>query len=337
MKILAALEQRALAAGAKGTHIELMLRAWLGGQGLDAFARHPAFAFPSSLLPALDGLTTLLDGVARTVSTHPSADGSCRLLIELADGLRVESVLLDRGTLCVSTQVGCAVGCVFCKTGESGLLRNLEVSEVLAQVALARRMRRVIRVVFMGMGEPAHNLEAVLLAIRYLGNAGQIAHKNLVFSTVGSRAVFERLPAADVRPALALSLHTTFADKRRELLPRAPGMDPASLVAAADTYAHRIHHPVQYQWTLLRGINDGDDEVARLIPLLLGRNAILNFIPYNRVQGFAFDRPAWDHGVAMVRKLRAAGIVATVRRSGGQDVDGACGQLRARSAGILPS
>ena len=126
-------------------------------------------------------------------------------------GQTVESVLLPRDGVCVSTQVGCAVGCVFCMTGRDGLLRQLGSAEIVAHVFLARARRPIRRVVFMGMGEPAHNLDNVLDAIELLGTAGAIGHKNLVFSTVGDRRVFERLPQCDVKPALALSLHTTRA------------------------------------------------------------------------------------------------------------------------------
>jgi 23S rRNA (adenine2503-C2)-methyltransferase len=153
--------------------------------------------------------------------------------VALPDGQTVESVLLPAPAgLCVSTQVGCAVGCVFCMTGTGGLLRQLGSAEIVAQVALARTLRPVNKVVFMGMGEPAHNLDAVLEAIELLGTGGNIGHKNLVFSTVGDPRVFERLPQQRVKPALALSLHTT-SRPCAELLPRAPRFDPADLVRPA--------------------------------------------------------------------------------------------------------
>jgi 23S rRNA (adenine2503-C2)-methyltransferase len=164
----------------------------------------------------------------------------------------VESVLLPRDGLCVSTQVGCAVGCSFCMTGRSGLLRQLGSAEIVAQVVLARARRKVGKVVFMGMGEPAHNMDNVLDAIELLGTAGGIGHKNLVFSTVGDRRVFERLPQGTVKPALALSLHTTRAELRAQLLPKAQAIDPAELVELGEDYARATGYPIQYQWTLLR-------------------------------------------------------------------------------------
>ena len=192
---------------------------------------------------------------------HPGATVA-RLLVELADGQMVESVLLPRGGLCVSTQVGCAVGCVFCMSGRDGLLRQLGSAEIVAQVVLARRRRAVNKVVFMGMGEPAHNLDNVLEAIQLLGTQGNIGHKNLVFSTVGDLRVFERLPQETVKPALALSLHTTDAALRARLLPHAPQIAVEELVERAEAYARATGYPVQYQWTLLEGINDSRVKVG---------------------------------------------------------------------------
>jgi len=263
-------------------------------------------------------------------SEHPGADGSARLLIELSDGHTVESVLLPRDGLCVSTQVGCAVGCLFCMTGREGLLRQLGSAEIVAQVVLARHLRVVKRVVFMGMGEPAHNMDNVLDAIDLLGTAGAIGHKNLVFSTVGDRRVFERLPLGRVKPALALSLHTTDAELRARLLPRAPRIAPAELVELGERYARSTGYPIQYQWTLLEGINDSDEEMEALVKLLSGKYAMMNFIPFNAVDGLDFKRPASERASALVGQLHQRGIVARLRDSAGQDIDGGCGQLRAR-------
>jgi 23S rRNA (adenine2503-C2)-methyltransferase len=232
--------------------------------------------------------------------------------------------------LCVSTQVGCAVGCVFCKTGEGGLARQLGSAEIVAQVALARARRAVDKVVFMGMGEPAHNLDNVLDAIDLLGTAGGIGHKNLVFSTVGDARVFERLPLGAVKPALALSLHSTFDERRNALLPRAPRIAVADLLERAEAYARATGYPTQLQWTLLAGVNDGDDEVEGLVRLLRGKYAILNMIPYNHVEGFAYRRPSAERCTELFRTLNQRGVLTRVRQSAGQDVDAGCGQLRSR-------
>ena len=310
-----------------------MLRAWLQAQALDSGARRhrPEDFLPQQVRNALPEISAELAALARLQAEHQGLDGSARLLVELADGQTVESVLLPRDGLCVSTQLGCAVGCLFCMTGRDGLLRQLGSAEIVAQVVLARRLRTVKKVVFMGMGEPAHNLDNVLEAIELLGTAGAIGHKNLVFSTVGDRRVFDRLPRGIVKPALALSLHTTDADLRARLLPRAPRIDPEELIEFGEIYARATGYPIQYQWTLLEGVNDSDEEMARLVSLLAGKYAMMNFIPYNSVNGLEFKRPSWERAAQLAGYLHQHGIVSRLRDSAGQDIDGGCGQLRARS------
>lgn len=325
--------QRLRDLGAKSCHEQRLLRAWMYARPLDSGARrHRSEDFlPLAMRNALPALTKELDALAQVRSEHPGEDGSARLLVELSDGQTVESVLLPRDGLCVSTQVGCAVGCLFCMTGRDGLLRQLGSAEIVAQVVLARTRRPVKKVVFMGMGEPAHNMDNVLEAIGLLGREGGIGHKNLVFSTVGDRRVFERLPLGEVKPALALSLHTTDPDLRARLLPKAPRIDPAELVELGENYARLTGYPIQYQWTLLDGVNDTEAEMERLVGLLSGKYAMMNFIPYNTINGVSFKRPAWARAEALARRLREGGIIACLRDSAGQDIDGGCGQLRARS------
>jgi len=332
------LRQALRAHGAKTCHEERVLRAWLRARPLDSGAkRRRAEDFhPLELRAALPAIEAELHGLARVRSAHAGEDGSERLLVELADGQSVESVLLPRDGLCVSTQVGCAVGCVFCMTGRDGLLRQLGSAEIVAQFVLGRARRTVKRVVFMGMGEPAHNLDNVLEAIDLLGTAGGIGHKNLVFSTVGDRRVFERLPRQTVKPALALSLHTTNAELRTRLLPKAPRLDPAELVELGEQYARTTGYPIQYQWTLLDGINDSEEEMDGIVRLLSGKYAILNLIPYNTTEGEGFRRPAQERAEEMVRLLHRRRILTKLRNSAGQDIDGGCGQLRARSQETRP-
>jgi 23S rRNA (adenine2503-C2)-methyltransferase len=326
------IRQRLRALGAKPLHEQRLLRQWAQALAPGSGRRqHDDDFLPGALHEAIDALRAEWAGLARLQSAHPSADGSQRLLVALADGQTVEAVLLPRGGLCVSSQVGCAVGCVFCMTGRGGLQRQLGSAEMVAQVALARTMRPVKKVVFMGMGEPSHNLDNVMEAIELLGTAGGIGHKQLVFSTVGDARVFERLPAGRVKPALALSLHSTKAALRAELLPRAAALSPEVLVAAGEAYARATGYPIQYQWTLLEGINDGDDEVDGITRLLAGKYAMMNLIPYNSVDGLAFSRPGAERAQAMARALNRRGVLTKLRQSAGQDVDGGCGQLRARS------
>jgi 23S rRNA (adenine2503-C2)-methyltransferase len=326
----------------------------------------------SLVIPRIAG-----EGTNVALRASSNNDEVARLLVELHDGQMVESVLLPRGGLCISTQVGCAVGCVFCMSGKNGLLRQLGSAEIVAQVVLARRRRAVSKVVFMGMGEPAHNLDNVLEAIDVLGTQGNIGHKNLVLSTVGDLRVFERLmdkcthvdqpspqPSDEttshstkhdksmqvagyptsgrgserevqssilVKPALALSLHTTDAALRAKLLPHAPQIAIAELVERAEVYARATSYPVQYQWTLIEGMNDSDAELERIAALLAEKYAVMNFIPFNPVDGLPYRRPSTERIAAMVAYLKQRGILAKIRDSAGQEIEGACGQLRARA------
>ena len=320
------------AAGAKPAQVQRLLRQWTQALAAPGGPSAPEHSLSKPLRALWDELLPELQGLMHLRSQHPADDGAVRLLLGLNDGQTAEAVLLPKGGLCVSTQVGCAVGCVFCMTGRDGLIRQIGSAEIVAQVALARTLRPVRRVVFMGMGEPAHNLDAVLEAIDLLGTAGGIGHKNLVFSTVGDPRVFERLPLAAVKPALALSLHTTKPALRAELLPRAPRLSPDALVEMGETYARATGYPIQYQWTLMAGVNDGEDEVQGIVRLLRGKVAMMNLIPYNRVDDLPWQRPSADRARAMCEALNALGILTRLRQSAGQDVEGGCGQLRAREA-----
>jgi len=322
---------RLRALGANADHERRFLRLWVQGLPQTSGRRPLAEFLPARLRAALPELEAELASLVTLQSQHASAEGGARLLLRLDDGQTAEGVLLPRGGVCVSSQIGCAVGCVFCMTGREGLIRQLGSAEIVAQVVLARRLQPLRKVVFMGMGEPAHNLDNVMEAIELLGTLGGFAHKQLVFSTVGDPRVFERLPQGPVRPALALSLHSTDAELRARLLPRAPRLSPEELVAQADRYAGLTGYPIQYQWTLLEGINDSDAEVAGIVRLLRGKYAVMNLIPYNTVEDLPYRRPARERALEIARTLHWQGILTTLRDSAAQDVEGGCGQLRARA------
>ena len=325
------LRERLRDLGAKPCHEDRLLRGWSQVSSYDRKGSPAATFFPAALRRELPAIEAELEGLTRLKSEHPAGDGVARLLVELHDGQMAESVLLPRGGLCVSTQVGCAVGCVFCMSGRAGLLRQLGSAEIVAQVVLARRRRAVSKVVFMGMGEPAHNLDNVLEAIEVLGMQGNIGHKNLVLSTVGDLRVFERLPQETMKPALALSLHTTDDALRAKLLPHAPNIPVEELVERAEAYARATGYPVQYQWTLIEGMNDNDAELERIVQLLTGKYAIMNFIPFNDVDGLPYRRPSPERAAYIVGTLKQRGLVTQLRDSAGQEIEGACGQLRARA------
>ena len=331
------LREHLRALGARPKHESRVLRLWSQALPQDSGRRKLDSFMPATLRNALPQLSDQLAGLTTLQSEHPASDGSSRLLIRLGDGQTVESVLLPRDGLCVSSQVGCAVGCVFCMTGKDGLIRQVTGGEIVAQVALARRLRPVKKVVFMGMGEPSHNLDNVMQAIDVLGTVGNIGHKNLVFSTVGDERAFAQLPLGPVKPAMALSLHTTRADLRARLLPKAPRISPQDLVEMGEAYARSTGYPIQYQWTLLEGINDTDEEIEGIVRLLQGKYALMNLIPYNAVDDLPYKRPSWERAAQMARQLHQRGILTKLRNSAGQDVEGGCGQLRARALATEPS
>ena len=326
---LETLHQRLLALGAKPIHYGYLYRALFG---IVTWPDQNDPKLPKALREALPEIKADIEGVLRVVDRHQGEEkDSLKLLFQLQDGHTIESVLLPREGVCVSSQVGCAVGCVFCMTGQSGLIRQLTDLEIVAQVIEAKRLRPETRkVVFMGMGEPSHNLKNVMSAIEFLGTYSQIPHKNLVLSTVGDQRVFDALNESKVKPALAISLHTTIKEKRERLLPRAGKISIESIVDQAESYARETGYPIQYQWTLMDEINDGDDELANIARLLTGKYALMNFIPVNAVDNSPYKRPEWSRCQEMAKTLKASRILAKFRHSAAQDVEGGCGQLRYR-------
>lgn len=324
---LAALERRLT-----GTKLRLARRLVLEGGMPDPEAMLRRGAAPT--IAERDWLEGFAGLATRVVDVATSADGARRLVIGLEDGERVESVVMGDGGVCVSTQVGCAVGCRFCASGIGGLRRNLTGAEILEQVAHARRLHPGIRrVVYMGIGEPTHNLPNVLAAAEVLGRDGGVHERSQTLSTVGSIRALARLTAAGTRPSLALSLHAADDALRAELLPNAGTDSVTDLVAAADAYAAASGREVQYAWALLRGVNDRRADVDAIVALLGGRRGYLNVIPWNPVPELPFRRPERFAAIAFVAALRARGVFTTIRWSAGVDAEAACGQLRrARAA-----
>lgn len=317
--------------GAKPAHVRKINRALFG---LAAWPTQDDEHLPKAVRARLDDFRREWECAARIHARHHGADGeSEKLLLELVDGQLIETVLLPRNGVCVSTQIGCAVGCVFCMTGRSGLIRQLTDAEIAAQIILARRLRpETKKVVFMGMGEPSHNLKNVLAALRFAADYGAFGHKNLVISTVGDERLFAALFASDVKPGLAVSLHTVDEAKRKRLLPKGTRMTVDELMDASGRYAAHSGYPVQYEWTLMEGVNDSNEEALQLADRLAGQYAMVNYIPVNDVPGSPWRRPEASRILELQKLLRARGIVATARISAAQEVAGGCGQLRARRA-----
>jgi 23S rRNA (adenine2503-C2)-methyltransferase len=272
-----------------------------------------------------------------------SSDGTHKLLLRLRDGQVVECVLLkeaDRRTVCISTQVGCGMGCVFCASGLGGVVRNLSAAEILEELLHARNLlpaaERLTHVVVMGMGEPLANLDALLetLAIATTppekGGLG-LSARHVTISSVGLPAKIRQFADLGKQYHLAVSLHAPNDALRTQIVPTNDKIGLTAILEAADYFYAKTGRQVTYEYVLLRDLNDGGVHAGELTRLLHGRQAHVNLIPFNDVEDLPYRRPtqqALDNFLAI---LRSAGISVKVRKRKGADIDAACGQLR-RSA-----
>ncbi len=281
---------------------------------------------------------------SRVIETHRSEDGTVKLLVGLSDGERVECVLIpegDRRTACISTQVGCGVGCVFCASGAKGVVRNLEAFEIVEQVLWLRDaaapadgpsgpQARLTNIVVMGMGEPLHNVANLVRALRIVQDPEGIdlGSRRITVSTSGPLRGFEELLASGLRVNLAISLHAPTDEMRRRLVPRGGTGTVADLLDMARRWFETTGRDVTFEYVLLGGINDRDED-ARALARLAGPHRNVNLIPMNPVS-FAPDlkSPAPERVARFEEILRKAGVVVHARRQRGDDVAAACGQLR---------
>ena len=266
-----------------------------------------------------------------------SRDGTDKLLVTWPGGGRVECVLLRDGhrrSICVSSQVGCAMGCVFCASGLDGVDRNLTRGEILEQMLrLQSRLadgQRLSHIVMMGMGEPLANLDNVLSALSVAKSEPGlgISPRRITISTVGLPPAIDRLARHGVPYNLAVSLHAPDEELRNRLVPvnRKIGID--AVLAAADRYFDTTHRRLTFEYVLLGGINDGDDHARRLVSVLKRRSPMLNVIPYNRVDGLPYREPTRERIAAFKRILQSGGINVQFRVQKGDEINAACGQLR---------
>lgn len=273
---------------------------------------------------------------------YASDDGTTKFVLTLSDGRAVESVLIpeeDRTTLCVSTQIGCTLDCGFCLTGTMGLQRNLRAAEILMQVLIARHYshaRPITNLVFMGMGEPLANMDALVASIRRLTNATWglgFSPRRITVSTAGLASRLKDLAPLGVN--LAVSLNATTDEQRSRLMPAANRLHSLrSLMTACRAYPLRPHRRLTFEYVLLGDVNDRPEDARRLAALVRGLRSKVNLIPFNPFPGSLYRRPS-DERVTMFQEiLRQAGLDAFVRRSRGRDVLGACGQLGSLSTEI---
>ena len=299
-----------------------------------------------------DRLATEAPPALRTVTEATSADAmTVKWLWELPDGARIETVLMhydDRSTVCISTQAGCAMACGFCATGQGGFERNLSTGEIVEQVVRASRRardadRRVSNIVLMGMGEPLANYDRSLDAVHRIHDAIGLSARHITLSTVGIVPGIRRLADEPLPINLAVSLHAADDELRDELVPINRRYPIADLVAACVHYQQSHNRRLSFEWALIDGINDRDEDARRLADIAHHLRAHVNLIPLNRTPGWPTQgSPA--RRVAEFRDLLGSlGVNTTVRANRGTDIDAACGQLRAsvgagdRQPGSMPT
>ncbi len=267
---------------------------------------------------------------------YDSSDGTRRYLLNLSDGRTVEAVLMpedNRDTICLSSQVGCAVDCQFCLTAKMGLERNLTAGEMVAQVLLVMEHNglsptdRRLNLVLMGMGEPLLNLPNVLKATRLLTGAIGIAPKRITLSTSGIIPKMEELGLADVRPRLAISLNASYEAQRREIMPLTKKYHLADLMEACRRYPLRKDERLTFEYVLLKDVNDTDEDARRVVQLIRKLNCKVNLIALNPGPGIPYGTPTPER-VESFQRIVKEQVPCYLRKPRGRDIYAACGQLK---------
>jgi 23S rRNA (adenine2503-C2)-methyltransferase len=326
------------------------LRAWLAERGQPPMRvnqirkqvlanRAVAFEEMTDLPKELRGELAAAFAVFSTqVERHLTAsDGTHKLVLRLNDARMIECVLIQdegRATACISTQVGCGMGCVFCASGLNGVVRNLTSGEILEQLVRLRNLvgtdGRLTHIVVMGMGEPLANLEELLAALEVAGDKQGlgIGARHITISSVGLPAKIRRLAEFGKQYHLAVSLHAPNDALRTRIVPTNDKTGIPAILEAADYFFKKTGRQVTYEYVVLGGLNDGPDHAKELARLLAGRKAHVNLIPWNDVEGLPYRRPADEDLTGFIDTLRRAGVSVKVRKRKGSEIDAACGQLR---------
>lgn len=289
-----------------------------------------------------------------TIDKHfASRDDTHKLLVRLVDGKRIECVLIQddgRATACISTQVGCGMGCVFCASGLNGVERNLTVGEILEQLVLLRNLTvdpngppqfgqtgplatRLTHIVVMGMGEPLANLDNLLAALATAGakDGLDIGARHITISTVGLPAKIERLAESGKQYHLAVSLHAPNDELRSQIVPTNDKTGIPAILAASDAFYAKTGRQVTFEYVVLGGLNDQPVHARQLAMLLKGRKAHVNLIPWNDVEGLPYRRPRDEDLNGLIDELKRSGTSVKVRKRKGSEIDAACGQLRRKA------
>ncbi|HEX8203959.1 MAG TPA: 23S rRNA (adenine(2503)-C(2))-methyltransferase RlmN, partial [Isosphaeraceae bacterium] len=328
------------------------LAAWMADHGEPAFRARQVLRWvfgrraegfdamtdlPERLRRALEAEWTVFG--TRVVHHDVAPDGTDKLLLACGDGRRIECVVMaedGRRTACISTQVGCGMGCVFCASGLKGVERNLTRGEILEQVLRLRNLlppgEALTNLVVMGMGESLANLDNLVAALDRICAAEGLGlgQRRVTISTVGLPEKMRKLAALDRQYHLAVSLHAPTEALRNELVPVNERIGLGAVLEAADAYFQRSGRQVTFEYVLLRGVNDRPEDAHALAGLLAGRKAHVNLIPYNPVPGLPFERPEPAAIRRFVAIVRAAAVSVSVRKTKGRRIDAACGQLRRR-------
>ncbi len=264
-------------------------------------------------------------------------DGTNKFLFELEDGNVIESVLMrykHGNSVCISSQVGCRMGCKFCASTIGGLERNLRPSEMLGEIYQIQKItgERVSNIVVMGTGEPLDNYENFVKFVRLLSDERglNISQRNITISTCGIVPNMMRLAEEELQITLALSLHGATQEKREVLMPIAKKYQLNDVLSACDYYFEKTGRRITFEYSLVHGVNDRDEDAEELISILKNRNCHLNLIPVNPIKERNFQKPSRKSAENFKNKLEKSGINVTIRREMGSDIDGACGQLRRR-------
>ncbi len=334
------LEQALEALGHPRFHARQIFR-WIYKRGVTDFALMSDLG--RELRTELAGAWSL--GAPAVERQERSQDGTTKFLLRLADGKHIEAVYIPdtpSQTFCISTQVGCAMKCAFCLTGKMGIDRNLTAGEIAGQVrVLARELGMLdtrFNIVLMGMGEPLHNYDATMKALRILADEHGFAMpgRRMTLSTVGVLPALERLAAEPLMPNLAISLHSTTEEQRDMLVPINRKYGLKDLLDACRRFPLKRRERITFEYVLLREVNDTPEDARRLVTLLHGIRGKVNLLPLNEAAGIPFERPSDERVNHFARILSEHGITVSVRKSRGRDIRAACGQLITETARKAP-
>jgi 23S rRNA (adenine2503-C2)-methyltransferase len=284
--------------------------------------------------------------VPEVIQHDVSSDGTQKFVLKLSDGRQIESVFIPdtpKQTFCVSTQVGCAMGCAFCLTGKMGLIRHLTAAEIAAQVRLLATklglLDKSFNIVLMGMGEPLQNYDNTMKALRMLNEKeGLDMHpKRVTLSTVGLVPMMDKLAQEDLMPNLAVSLHAATEEQRRAIVPPTKKYSLNDIIEACKRFPLAKRRRIMFEYVMLAGVNDSDEDARRLVKVLSGVKAKVNLLPLNAAAGIPFERPADERVNAFAKILADRGLMVSVRKSRGRDIRAACGQLIVEGQGTRQS